>query len=243
MAGLLCVLFAMAGCEVELSRDLSERHANEALLALREAGLRAEKRLEQRGTGGRPSSFVLVVPRSEEARALDTLSRRGLPRPPARQSSAGGKLLFSPAVEWAEHTADLSAELTDTLERLPEVSEARVHLALPEPEQLSPLGTPRPTASVLLKLRAPLSIKPSEVAELLAHAVPGLEAADVAVISALPPSRVTTVPAAVPLIAVGPLLLSPESRPLALFLYGLVFVLLVCCGVLLRLAWPSKKDA
>ncbi|MBP6608932.1 MAG: EscJ/YscJ/HrcJ family type III secretion inner membrane ring protein, partial [Deltaproteobacteria bacterium] len=42
--GLATGLLLLGGCEVELYHDLSERHANEALLALRQAGLQADKR-------------------------------------------------------------------------------------------------------------------------------------------------------------------------------------------------------
>ena len=43
-------LVGLSGCDAELYHDLPERRANEAVLALREAGVRAEKRLEQRDT-------------------------------------------------------------------------------------------------------------------------------------------------------------------------------------------------
>lgn len=185
--GLLIVvtLWGLSGCDAELYHDLPERRANEALLALREAGLGADKRLEQRGSGGRPSSFALTVPRSDEARALRVLEGRGLPRlSPQPGPSGGGKLLGLPGEQRGEEAARLEAALVDTLERLPMVEEARVHLGLPAPEPLSPLGQLRPTASVLLRLRSALALKPGEVAELVARAVPGLDAADVAVVSA-----------------------------------------------------------
>jgi type III secretion protein J len=242
--GLLgCLIFCcLAGCDAELFHDLSERRANEALLALREAGLRADKRLEQRGGGNRPSSFALVVPRAEEARALFILGQRGLPRLPERPPAQNSKLLFSAGEQRSESVATLSASLADTLERLPEVAEARVHLALPEPEPLSPLGSLRPTASVLLRLRGPLSVKSGEVAALIARSVPGLDPQDVAVVSA-PAASIANQPPGAPgqaLVAVGPLLLAPESRAAALFLYGLLLLFIVATGILVRLAWARR---
>lgn len=205
-------------------------------MALREAGLPADKHLEQRGGGGRPSSFALSVPRGEEVRALALLAQRGLPRLPEHTAPASGKLLLSPASERSDSAAALSADLADTLERLPEVAEARVHLALPELEPLSPLGTPRPTASVLLRLRAPLSIKVIEVAELVARAVPGLDPQDVAVVrapfSSDGPSGAASGGGQRP----GEL----GGRNTALFLGGLVVVLAAACATLLVGAWSRR---
>lgn len=232
-------LFLLAGCDAELYHDLSERRANEALLALRESGLRADKR-EQRGFGGRPSGFALVVPRAEESRALYVLEKRGLPRLPERPAgSSSNKLLPSPDVVRSEQTAALSSSLSDTLERLPEIAEARVHLALPESEPLSPLGSLRPTASVLLRLRAPLSVKPVEVAELISRSVPGLDPQDVAVVRAPFASDKAGLELP-PLAAIGPLRVTPESRPLVLFFGGLLTLLTIACGVLVRIAWSRR---
>lgn len=220
----------LAGCDAELYHDLPERRANEALLALREAGLDADKRLEQRGSGGRPSSFTLTVPRSDEARALRVLEGRGLPRlPPATGPAGGGKLLGLPGEQRGEEAARLEAALVETLERLPMVEEARVHLGLPAPEPLSPLGQLRPTASVLLRLRSALALKPGEVAELVARAVPGLDAADVAVVSA---------PAAPAVPALGD---GNRSSPWALAALGSASAALLCACVLLLLRLRARS--
>lgn len=232
-------LAIFSGCDAELYHELSERRANEALLALREAGLRADKR-EQRGFSGRPSGFALVVPRAEESRALYVLEQRGLPRLAERPAVSSNKLLPSPDVVRSEQAAALSSSLSDTLERLPEVAEARVHLALPESEPLSPLGSLRPTASVLLRLRAPLSVKPHEVAELVSRSVPGLDPQDVAVVRAPFASEKAGV-ALPPLVAVGPLRMTAESRPLALFFGGLLALVTIACGVLVRIAWTRRS--
>lgn len=238
---LLISSLGASGCDSELYHDLSERRVNEALLALKQAGVRADKRLEQRGTANRPSSFVLVVPRGDELRALSLLGQRGLPRLAERTPQPGSKLLFSPAEQHAESAEQLSLALSETLERLPEVAEARVHLALPVPEPLSPLGTPRPTASVLLKLRGALTIQPAEVAELVAHAVPGLEVQDVSVVRAAAPAEPLPAASQAPMVAVGPMVVAPESRTLAIGLFGLVVALAALCVTLARLAWPRRQ--
>ena len=171
------------GCDAELYHDLPERRANEAVLVLRESGVRADKRLEQRAVGSRPSSFAVTVAGADEPRALRLLAERGLPRLVSTAVPPGNKLLGLAGDGRSEALTQLQATLSETLESLPAVQEARVHLALPEPEPLHPLGQLRPTASVLLRLRAPLPLAPADLALLVARAVPGLDAADVAVVS------------------------------------------------------------
>lgn len=182
-ASLLIGLVGLSGCDAELYHDLPERRANEAVLALREAGVRAEKRLEQRAVGPRPASFAVTVTSADEPRALRLLAERGLPRTVSPPAAAASSLLGPTSDGRAEAVTALQARLGETLESLPAVQEARVHLALPEPEPLHPLGQLRPTASVLLRLRAPLPLAAADVALLVARAVPGLDAADVAVVS------------------------------------------------------------
>jgi type III secretory pathway lipoprotein EscJ len=222
---------SLGGCDAELYHDLPERRANEALLALREAGLAADKRLEQRGTSGRSSLFTLTVPRSDEAQALRVLEQRGLPRLPPPPPSGSSRLLGLPGEQRSDEAARLEAALVETLERLPMVEEARVHLGLPAPEPLSPVGQLRPTAAVLLRLRAALVPKPAEIAELVARAVPGLDAADVAVIAtpAAPAMVLTTGRRGAPLWALGAL-------------GSAIAVLLAGCGLLLLRLRRSAPD-
>lgn len=204
---------------------------------LRESGVRADKRLEQRAVGARPSSFAVTVARPDEPRALRILAERGLPRTMSTAVASGSKLLGLPGDGRSEALAQLQQSLGETLESLPAVQEARVHLALPEPDPLHPLGQLRPTAAVLLRLRAPLPLAAADVALLIARAVPGLDAADVAVLSA--PTEAPAQTAASP----G----EPAGTPAWLLplLLGLCAVLLAACAGLLaalrarRLVAPS----
>lgn len=238
-AGPLLVVALAAGCDVDLYHDLPERRVSEALLALRTAGIRADRRIESRGAGGRGATFALTVPRGDETRALAYLADRGLPRLPDAPAAGGSKLLLLPSEQRTAQAAAQGAALTDTLERLPEVEEARVHLALPDAEPLAPTGSLRPTASVLLRLRAPLSVRPAEIAALVAHAVAGLDPADVTVLStqAASPIRADVAPMA----TLGPLRVATDSRPAVLFLLCALAVLTVTCGGLTYLAWPRRR--
>lgn len=234
---LLSAVLAGSGCDVDIYQDLSERRLSEALIALRQAGIPADKRLLSRGSGGRGSTFALTVPRGEETRALALLLERGLPRPPEASAVGSSRLLFLPGSSRGENAQALSAALTETLERLPEVSEARVHLALPDPEPFSPLGSLRPSAAVYLKLRAPLSAKSGDIAGLVAHAVPGLDAQDVSVLTSDSPPPAAPAPA---LVHIGPFRVAAESRAGLLFLLSLLAVLSVACVGLGYLAWPRR---
>lgn len=238
---MLCSLGTSFACNVDIYHDLSERRASESLLALRAAGIRADKRIEGRASAARASSFALTVPRSDETRALVVLAERGLPRPAEPTASSNNKLLFLPSSQRDGSAALQSAALAETLERIPEVSEARVHLALPEPEPLASQGALRPTASVYLKLRAPLAVSTAEIAQLVAHSVPGLDAQDVSVLAAQSPALV---PSAVSQLSqLGPFLVAPESRgALILVLVALAVLGMACVGLGI-LAWPRRKKA
>lgn len=234
---LLALVLASSGCDVDIYQDLSEKRLSEALVALRQAGVPADKRLLSRGSNGRGSTFALTVPRGEETRALAFLAERGLPRPAEASAAAPSRLLFLPGSGRAETAGALSLALAETLERMPEVSEARVHLALPEAEPFSPLGSLRPTAAVYLKLRAPLPAKDAEIAALVAHAVPGLDAQDVSVLCTQSAPAAAIAPA---LFRMGPFLVAAESRVALLVVLTALVVLSVACVGLGLLAWPRR---
>jgi type III secretory pathway lipoprotein EscJ len=77
---------------------------------------------------------------------------------------------------------------------LPQVRSARVHLAFAEADPLLPTAQLRPTASVLLRLRGETSVKATDIAELVARAVVGLDAADVTVLMTHAQSPLLPVP-------------------------------------------------
>ena len=161
---------SLLACDAELYHDLPERYVNEALLSLRQAGISADKRPSGRSSHG--ALYTLTVPRRQEDRALSRLQEQGLPGIEPRPVRSG-KLAFLPSEARAEQLAQREQALIETLESLPQVNHARVHLAFAEPDPLLPTAQLRPTASVLLRVRGPLTTKPSELAEL----VPGRRAA------------------------------------------------------------------
>ena len=213
LCGLLLV-GTVGGCKADIEHGLDERQANRSMLLLDEAGISADKTEEDRGT------FVLAVPRADAARAVSVLAAHDLPRPAQKgiaETFASGSLLPSPIEEQARLLAATAAELERTLEGLPGVLSARVHLAAPAPGPLPGLETSakgRTTASVLVKVDRPLPIGDGEVRQIVAGAVPELVVSDVSVVVA----RVSSGVAAEPLVQLGPLRVSRDSR-----VYGLVF--------------------
>jgi type III secretion protein J len=225
---LLATLLLLAGCGVELEHGLDERQANQVLGALAQAGIDADKQAD--GQNG----WTISVPRADTARAVKTLEARDLPRP--REKGLGeafGSSVFLPSAveEQARLAVGTAVELGRTLEALPDVASARVHLALP-PEELVPGDTPRarPTASVLLKTRGEKRVATADVQRLVAGAVPSLQPSDVTVV-------VTAGAADVPpeLDRVGPLRVARESRGAATTLAasGLVAIALLSLSLAL----------
>lgn len=200
---------ALCGCGVELEHGLDERQANEIAAVLEQAGVSADKQPEP----GQSGAYQIVVPRGDSGRAFALLEARDLPRRrPHGVGESFGKdsLLPSPVEERARYAAALGAELEHTLEGVPGVLSARVHLALPPEDALvGEAAHGRPTASVLLKSARP-ALADAEVKRLVAGAVTGLQAADVSVVVA--PSAPD--PAAPPFERVGPLKVARESRTL-----------------------------
>jgi type III secretion protein J len=226
MRAVFLILFA-AGCGLDLEHGLDEHQANQVVSLLESQGITAEKSLED-------GSFKITVPRQDGPRAFSLLEAHDLPKRGqkgiAETFSAGG-ILPSTVEEHARFGAALSAELEHTLEGVPGVSSARVHLALPEVDPLvGEAGRPRPTASVMLKATSALTVSEAEVKKLVAGAVNGLQAADVGVVIA----NVTAPSAPLAFDKVGPVRVAHESKAtLAAFATSTLAVILLLALVVI----------
>ncbi len=198
----LAALAGAAGCgRDEILHGLEERQANQVLVALDDGGLAGEKRLDE-GTEGR---WVVEVPRGEAARARRLLAERELPRPEAPGFAAvfaKGSVVPTPAEDRARLLQALSGELSRSVEALDGVVEARVHVALPPDDPLRGTATPA-RGSVLVKVRAgarpAVETQAGGIRALVAGAVPGLEAAQVAVVISESPAVPRAAPHRAPL--------------------------------------------
>ncbi|MDB4971414.1 MAG: Type secretion bridge between inner and outerrane lipoprotein [Myxococcales bacterium] len=225
MAWRVLVVLSLAGCGVELEHNLDERQANEVASVLENAGIGADKAVED----GNANAYKIVVARGEAGRAFSLLEARDLPKRSLRGLSdtfAGGSLLPSPVEDRARYGAALAVELERSLEEIPGVVSARVHLALPPEEPLvGDAAHARPTASVLLKTTQKLALADADIKRLVAGAVTGLQSSDVGVVAAAG----VVESGAPPLERVGPLRVAHESRMLTATLAtsGLVVILLL----------------
>lgn len=179
---------ALAGCaEEELLRGLDDAQANQVVVALSEAGVRARPARGE-GTDG---SLSVTVPADDAARARRVLSAQELPRsrgPGFAEVFGRPGLVPTPVEERARYLLALQGELGRTLETLDGVVAARVHLALPTPDPLHPEPPRPPRAAVLLRSRPGARERVEALApgvrQLVAGAAEGLEASAVAVVVA-----------------------------------------------------------
>jgi type III secretion protein J len=226
-------LAAAVGCSTPIRHGLEESAANEVVTALERAGIGAEK---QRDQSAGATGFIVRVADEDAVRALDLLHALGLPRGHRNgfaEVYAQPSLVPTVTEERARYVQALSAEIERTLESVEGVVGARVHLVMAEVDPLSVDGKPRvpAQAAVLLKSHPGLPpIKEADVQKLVAGSVPGLSPAAVAVVVTAATENSPTAP---PLEVIGPLRMSPGSRPLLLTALAAALALLVLLAALL----------
>jgi type III secretion protein J len=232
-----------AACSTNILHGVDERSANEATAALERVGIGAEKLPDEGGPGSAGgASYTVRVARGDGTRAVDLLRALGLPRERRRgfsETYGQPSLIPTPSEERARYLDALSGEIERTLEAADGVVSARVHLVLEETDPLGPETKPRnpARAAVLLKARpgrAPLTER--EVQRLVAGSVAGLDPAAVAVVTtaAADPAEA----AASSLAALGPLRITPGTRPLLMIAIGAALGLL---GLLAALLFATAR--
>ncbi len=241
LAWLLAMTLVLGACRAELYHGLGEDEANEAVAVLDEQGIEAHKEAD-------PGSdlWMLTVAPNQRAQAWRAMQEAGLPR----RSSSGVETIFprsgllpSPAEERALLQAATAGDLERSLQSIPGVLDARVHLVMPAPGRLQPPGSPLPSASasVLIKTRPEATLKTSEITALLIGAVPALEpdAVRVVITQAATPSAAQNTAATVP---VGPFEVAVGSaQALKWTLSGLLLSILVLCGVALAMTLGHRR--
>ena len=209
---------AAASCTTNILHGIDERSANEATAALERAGIGAEKLPDEGAAAGSGATYTIRVARADGTRAVDLLRALGLPHDRRRgfaETYGQPSLIPTPSEERARYVDALAGEIERTLESADGVVSARVHLVLEENDPLATDAKPRTTAraAVLLKARpgmAPFS--DADVQKLVAGSVAGLQPAAVSVVvtAAADPSAA----ASASLAALGPLRITPGTRPL-----------------------------
>lgn len=179
----------LPACSVEIQHQLTEKEANEILVLLERRGIPTQKMKEE---GGRELTWTIAVPKAHAATAAMLLKENELPRPrsPGFEIFNRGSLIPSATEERAMFLQALAGELSRTLSSIDGILDARVHINIPQNDDLSDRG-PRaePSASVLLKYRvasdsakkaAPLAEE--QIQSLVARAVQDLKPSGVSVV-------------------------------------------------------------
>jgi type III secretion protein J len=179
-------LLCQVGCKTSIRGGLSERDANQIVVALDRVAIAATKVAESSGSADR---FQIEVTSSDVARALAVLEARKLPKAPppgfAELYREPG-LVATPREERTRWAAATAGELSRSLGRMQGVLEARVHLALPDAPRALDAEPVAPKAAVLIERRhGAQPIDESAVRALVAGAVEGLSAAQVTVVQSV----------------------------------------------------------
>jgi flagellar M-ring protein FliF len=179
IAGLVYLMFqARVGSYKTLYTSLSQADAAEAAGKLQQANI--PTRFGENGS-------ILQVPSRKFDQALMILAQEGLPNsgtPGYDELMGKSNIGVSDFELKVRYHRSLEGELARTIMAIHGVERARVHLALPKPT-LFVRETPKPTASVILKIRSGAKLTDKEVngiVLLVAGAVEGLEPESVSII-------------------------------------------------------------
>jgi type III secretion protein J len=181
------VAVALGGCMTNLQHDLNEDDANDIYVLLQKKGIPATKVKEGEGKDAR---YVIAVPNADVAAAAELLREHSLPRP-----KADGLAIFkqtkgmipTQTEERAMFIEALAGEVSNALNRIPGVLEARTIVMIPEVNDLAqPDKKPMPSASVLIKYMpqegSALPVAVEDVQAFVANAVPELKKENVKVL-------------------------------------------------------------
>lgn len=175
-----------SACSVNLQHDLNEDDANDIYVLLQKKSIDATKIKEGEGKEAR---YVISVPKADVATAAQLLREHSLPRP-----KSDGLAIFkmtkgmipTQTEERAMFIEALGGEVSNALNRVPGVLEAKTIVMIPEVNDLTqPEKKPMPSASVLIKYmpqegKAPVAVE--DVQSFVANAVPELKKENVKVL-------------------------------------------------------------
>jgi len=198
-------LLVVTGCNtVELHSGLSEESATEVIVTLRNSGIAARKIPNE---SGQEKTWTVTVGSADASDAWQVLVENDLPRerPKGFADFFGkSKLIPTETEEKALFLQALCGELAGTVEAMPSVIDARVHVSIPEKDPLRQLmegeEPPQATAAVMVKQwKVEGNVPPEEridemdIKRLVASSVEGLKADHVTVITkAVKPKMVDT---------------------------------------------------
>jgi type III secretion protein J len=144
----------LSGCMIELQHDLLEQDANDIYVLLQKNSIEPKKIVQ---AGGNEPRYTISVSKADVRRAAELLREHSLPRPTADGLSVFKKMkgmIPTQTEERAMLLEALAGEITNTLNQVPGILEARAVVNLPEVNDLTqPDKKPMPSASVFVKFR------------------------------------------------------------------------------------------
>lgn len=179
MTALLFTL-GIAGCTGDsqvLYSNLDETQANEVSAALLRMGIDVDKHKAERS-----SEWTVQVGKKDLPNAMAILEAGGLPRsahPSMGEVFKKEGFVASPTEDKARYLYALSEELSDTLQRIDGVVNARVHVALPDRDLIGG-KTDSASASVVLQVvpGAHVQERETDIKAIVKDAVEGLDNPD-----------------------------------------------------------------
>jgi type III secretion protein J len=182
----LAAALALGGCSIDLQHNLSEKDANDILVLLNENGISTKKIVD---TGGNEPTYTIQVAKSDAAQAAKLLNENSLPRPDADGLSSCRKnkgMIPTQTEERCMLLEALGGEVSNALNHVDGVLEAKAIVMIPEANDLTTQAKPLPSASVFVKYRPTLEGKPpleeSRIKAFVATAVPEMKAENVTVL-------------------------------------------------------------
>nr|WP_231708260.1 type III secretion inner membrane ring lipoprotein SctJ [Sphingomonas populi] len=228
MAFALLPLLLLSACgKQEVYGKLKEAEANEMIAVLRSADVDASK------TTGADGNWSIAVAPDQFSRAVQVLRSNGLPRDDfATLGTIFEKKGFvsSPVEERARLIYGLSQELSHTVSEIDGVVEARVHLAIPQPDPLSETMKPS-SAAVFIKYQPGFDVRSQTgaIKSLVTNSIEGLSYDKVSVV--MVPSQIA---APAPAISV-----ETFDTPLA----RVVLIAAALVAAAAALFWPRRRRA
>ena len=223
---------ALCACATELQHDLDENSANDTVALLAEHGVAADK--VQRGRRG----WTVTVPSGARARAWNLVREAGLAD---RQPPEDTELMPSPAQRRASLAARTATQLEASLEKLPGVVDARVHLNVPAAQRVRIPGVvaARPRASVLLRVQSAQPELAAQASDLVVGGVENMTPEDVRVVTVDAPAHSA---AKVELVTLGPLAVAAQSADaLRALLGGLAAAVVLLAGAVAALVVRLRR--
>ena len=163
---------------VPLYTNLETKDAGDVVESLKEMGVKYTIEENKKGT-------TIFVPESNVHDARMSLATQGLPRGnKGFELFDDSKLGVTEFQNRVNYLQALQGELTRTIEQVPSVEKARVHIVLPE-DSLYKRNEKPATASIMLILRPEAVITPQEIkgiVNLVSHSIQGLQPDNITIV-------------------------------------------------------------